>query len=153
MLKIKPYLQSPGYCGPASLKMVLEYFGIEKSERTLGKMTGCTKKAGTSALRIIEIAKQLGLKAFIKDFAEIEDIRKFIGKKIPVIVAWFSVDDGHYSVVVGIDNKTIYLQDPEIGKIRPIELKIFKRIWLDFHGDFLKAKEDIVIRRMIVIHK
>jgi len=153
MLKVKPYLQKPGFCGPTSLKMVLEYFGIKKSEEELAKLSGCTKSKGVEAENLLTAAKKLGLKGFIKDFSEISDIKKYLRKKIPVIVDWFSQDEGHYSVVVGIDKKYIYLQDPEIAKIRKIDLKTFKRIWFDFPGPFLKSKKEIIIRRLIVLYK
>ncbi len=55
MLPIKPFLQTSGLCGPACLKIALEYFGVKKTE-------------------------------------------KYIDKKIPVIVDWFSRNDRHYSV-------------------------------------------------------
>jgi len=74
-------------------------------------------------------------------------------RKIPVIVDWFSVDEGHYSAVVGINNKNIYLQDPELGKVRKLKINDFKRIWFDFPGEFLRSKKDIIIRRLIIIHK
>ena len=65
---------------------------------------------------------------------------------------WFSVDDGHYSVVIGMDKKFIYLNDPEWGKVRKLELKIFKRVWFDYKGDFPVSSRDFIIRRIMVIY-
>lgn len=131
--------------------MILHYYGIEKSEQELTKLTACKPSRGTSAESIVIAAKKLGFEAFYQDFSELKDVRKFLDKKVPVIVAWFSTDDGHYSIVTKIDKEKIYLQDPEIKKIRIMDLVTFKRVWFDFPGDFLKTKENIVIRRMIVI--
>lgn len=154
MLKLTPAKQTPGHCGPTSLKIVLGYYKIDKSETSLARLSGCAKTKGTSAAGILAAAKSLGLSGFIKDFANFQDLKKYVTeKKIPVIVDWFSLDEGHYSVVAGIDRKNIYLQDPQIGKIRTIELKTFKRIWFDFPGAFLRTKRDIIIRRIIVINK
>jgi len=154
MLKVKPFRQKTGFCGPASLKMVLDYFGVKKSERDLAKLTGCTKTKGVEAKNLLKAAEKLGFKGFIKDFSKIKDIKKYIlKKKIPVIVDWFSEDEGHYSVVAGIDNKNIYLQDPELGKVRKLKIHDFKRIWFDFPGRFLRSKNDIIIRRLIVIYR
>lgn len=154
LLKIKPYREKPGFCGPASLKMVLGYYGIEKGEKELGRITRCNSKLGTKASSIVRIAKKIGFRSLYKDYANFADIRKFVvEQKIPVIVDWFSEDNGHYSVVVGIDGRNIYLQDPELGALKIIDLKTFKRVWFDFEGDFLKSKRDIIIRRMIVIYK
>jgi len=154
MLRVKPYEQKyPGYCGPASLKMVLDFYDMKKSERELARLAKSTKVKGTSGENLVKAVRQLGFKAFLKDFAEISEIKKYvIGKKIPVMVNWFSRDDGHYSVVTGIDKKYIYLQDPELGEINKIELKKFKRIWFTFNGDYLRTRDDIIIRRMIIIN-
>lgn len=154
MLDVKPYRQKPGLCGPSSLKMVLDFFGIEKTETELAIMAGYTNQDGTKSEGLIKAAETLGLMAFQKDFSEIKDLKKnVIDKKIPVIVDWFSKDDGHYSVVVDIDDKNIYLQDPQLGELRTMDLETFKRVWFDFPGDYLKSKDDIIIRRIIVIRK
>lgn len=155
MLKVRHFRQQkPGFCGPASLKMVLEYYGSQKSEKELARLSGCTISKGVKAEGILEAAKKLGFKGFIKDFSDIKDLKKYVlKKKIPVIVNWFSIDEGHYSVVVDIDRENIYLQDPELKGIRTIKIKTFKRVWFDFPGDFLHSKDEIIIRRIIVIYK
>lgn len=81
---------------------------------------------------------------------------------MPVIVNWFTggrldyseseVADGHYSVVAGLDEKHIYLQDPEIGKIRKIKRDDFMKVWFDFKGEYIKPNE-LIIRQIIVIKK
>lgn len=154
MLNVKPYREKPGLCGPASLKMVLDFFGIEKTEEELAEMAGYIPAKGTTSEGIISAAEKLGLKAFQKDFSEIKDLKEYVvDKRIPIIVDWFSTDDGHYSVIVNIDDKNIYMQDPELGNLRILPLEAFKRVWFDFTGDYLKSKDDIIIRRMIVIYK
>ena len=154
MLKVKPFKQKTGFCGPASLKMVLDYFGVKKSEGNLAKLTGCTITKGVEAKNLLKVAKKSGFNGSIKDFSEIEDIKKYVQKKkIPVIVDWFSKDEGHYSVVVGIEKKNIYLHDPELGRMRKIDIETFKRVWFDFPGRFLRSKNEIIIRRIIAIYK
>lgn len=154
MLPIKPFRQTPAHCGPAALKMVLDYFGVEKSEADLAKMCGASARAGTSAEGIVAAAKKLGFKGSFKNLASVADIRRYVQKKkIPVIVDWFSTDDGHYSVVADIDDKSITLQDPELGGPRVLDLEIFRRVWFDFAGDYPRRQKDFVIRRMIVIEK
>ncbi len=153
MLRVKHFRQKPGYCGPASLKMVLSYFGVEKSEEELVRLSKCLKDKGAEAENLLKAAKKLGFKGFIKDYSDFKDVKKFLKKKIPVIVDWFSVDEGHYSVVVGVDDKKIYLHDPELGRLKVMRLKEFKTVWFDFPGPFLKSEKDLIIRRMIVIHR
>lgn len=154
MLAIKPYEQKKsGYCGPASLKMVLHFYGLEKSEEELGKICGVKKRLGMEAERFKKAARRFGFKILIKDFADFADINFYLKRKIPIIVDWFSKDDGHYSVVVGLDKKYIYLADPEFDKIRKMDKEIFKRVWFDFSGAYLRRKNDIIVRRIIVIYK
>jgi len=153
MLKIKSFRQKPGFCGPASLKMVLSYYKIEKSEKELVKITGCTAKKGTSANGILKAARMFGLKGFVKDFSNFNEIRYYLDRNIPVIIDWFSEDEGHYSVAVGINRKSIYFQDPELGRIRKMNLDLFKRVWFDFPGYFIKSNSKLILRRIIVIKK
>ncbi len=155
MLKVKPYKQTAGWssCGPASLKMVLDFYGVKESEKKLVKICGTTKKHGTRVEGFKKAAKYFGLKILVKDFSDFSDVDFYLRKKIPVIIDWFSVDEGHYSVAVGLDKKHIYLADPEFGKITKTAKEKFKRIWFDFPGDFLKQKNDLIIRRIIAIYK
>jgi predicted double-glycine peptidase len=152
LLRIKPFRQSRGECGPASLKMVLEYYGIIKSERELIKLTK-SDKTGTRAKNIILVAKSLGMKAYIKDNSNIKEISELVKKGIPVIVDWFSHDEGHYSVVVGIDKENIYILDPELGHIRAMKCATFIRTWFDFEGQYIKTSKELILRRIIVINK
>lgn len=154
MLKIKPFRQKPGFCGPAALKMVLDYYGISKSEKELAALSGATPTKGVGVQGLLKAAKKFGLRGLVKDFSEIRDIRGYVlKKKIPVIVDWWSVDEGHYSVVVDINKENIYLQDPEWGRVRAMKIQTFKRVWFDFPGDFLRSKIQLNIRRMLALYK
>lgn len=151
MLNVPPYRQSEAYCGPASLKMVLAFYGLEKSELALARLAGTKRRTGTPAAGLVKAAQTLGFEASVHDLAELKDIAAWLKKGVPVIVDWFSTDEGHYSVAVGMDRKQIHLVDPELGALRSVPLKDFYRIWFDFPGDYLKRKEDLVIRRMVVV--
>ena len=163
-LKIEPFQETlnAGMCGPASLKIVFDYFGINKNEKELAKLAGTTKSLGTNVDGLILAAKRSGFKISVKNNSSFVDIEKWLAKGVPPIVDWFTrgrqdysesdVADGHYSVVCGIDKKFIYLQDPEIGNIRKIEKDDFKRVWFDFAGEYIKPKE-LIIRQIIAIYK
>ena len=148
--------------GPASLKMIFDYYGIEKSEEEIAKLAGTTEDLGTDDEGIKKAAESLGFKVEIKNESSFEDIQDYLSKKIPVIVNWFTrgrinyddsqVPDGHYSVVVGLDEEFIYLQDPEIGKLRKIERDDFMKAWFDFTGEYIKPDE-LVVRQLIAISK
>lgn len=163
-LNLKPFQETPGmnYCGPASLKIVLDYYGSVKTEKELVRMAGWNKELGVDNQEIKKAAVILGFKVKIKNNSNYRDIQNWLNKGVPVIVNWFTrgrsdysdsaTADGHYSVVVGLDDKFIYLQDPEIGKIRKIKRCDFMKVWFDFKGECIK-KNELIIRQIIAIYK
>lgn len=164
ILKVKPFQETlhADMCGPASLKIVLGSCGVDKTEKELAKMGGWRKGLGVDDKGIKKSAEKLGFKVIIKNNSSFKDIEKWLAVGVPIIVDWFSrgrndypeseTADGHYSVTIGLDDKFIYLQDPEIGKMRKIKREDFMRVWFDFKGEYLKPNE-LVIRQIIVIHK
>lgn len=153
MLNVKSFRQQSGRCGPAVLKMVFEYYGRKMAEIELAKLTKCDPAQGVAGEVLVSTAKKLGFKAELKNGATFKEIENYVKiKKIPVIVDWFSGDDGHYSVVVDIDKKFIYLQDPELGRVRKMDRRTFQRVWFDFEPNYLKSPNDIIIRRLIALH-
>ena len=61
--------------------------------------------------------------------------------------------DGHLSVVVGLDGEHIYLQDPEIGKLRKIARSDFMKVWFDFTGEYINLPDEMIVRQVIAIRK
>lgn len=165
LLPVKSFQETlhGGYCGPASLKMVLDYYGVSRTEEELAKLCGITVDLGTNDQSLKRVAEKFGFEVKIKNFSSFEDIKEWLNKKVPVIVDWFTrgradydeseVADGHYSVVVGLDEEFIYLQDPEIGKLRKIKREDFMRVWFDFTGEYIKSWEEMIIRQIIAIYK
>lgn len=151
MIKIKPFSQSPGMCGPASLKMVLSYYNISASESAIAKAAGASRGGGVSAMGLIRAAKKFGFKPYFKKNSTISDLEYFVKKGIPVIVDWFLEDDGHYSVVVDINKKNIMLLDPALGRKRTMPREKFLRVWFDFPGNFIKNSEDLILRAILVL--
>jgi len=164
MLKIKPFQETlnAGMCGPASLKIVFDYYGVKKSEKELAKLCKHNKDSGVDDEKMKKTAESLGFKVKIKNNSSFKDIKRWLDKKVPVIVDWITrgrqdypeseVAEGHCSVVAGLDDKYIYLQDPEIGKIRKLKRSDFMKVWFDFKGEHIKADE-LVIRQIIAIYR
>lgn len=151
MIKLNVFKQKTDYtCGPSCLKMVFDYFGLKLTEEQIAKLAGTTVD-GTAPEKLVSCSNKLGFEAHYKVNSSISDIKKFLNKRVPVIVDWFSVDEGHYSVVVGMDSQNIYLADPEFGKIKSMKLNDFYRVWFDFSGDFIRSIKDVRPREMIVI--
>lgn len=148
-------------CGPASLKIVLGYLGVEKEEQELAVLVGKTD-LGTNDAGIKQAAESLGFNVVIKNESSFADLQEWLNKGIPPIVNWFTrgrsdytdseVADGHYSVVSGLDESNIYLQDPETGKERIIKRADFMRVWFDYTGEFIKPDE-LILRQLIAIYR
>lgn len=149
-------------CGPASLKIVLDYYGVNELEDKLTQLCKSKKGLGVNDKGIKTATEKLGFKAVIKNNSSFKDIEKWLKKETPVIVDWFtkgridygdsSTADGHYSVVMGLDDNFIYLQDPELGAMRKIERNNFMRVWFDFTGKNINP-EGLIIRQIIAIYK
>lgn len=135
-LKVTHHRQLPGFCGPASLKMALSYFGHNFSEQQLAKWSKATAKEGTEHGGMVEAAKKAGAEVRAKEGGTIEDLEKYVNQlRLPVIVGWFDHDDDHYSVVVKVTGKWLYLADPQMRKTRRFAKGFFPKIWFDFVGD------------------
>jgi predicted double-glycine peptidase len=151
-----------GTCGPASLKMVLAYYGVEKEEAELVRMCRTDPRVGTDDDGIRRAAEALGFVVKIKNESSIADVEKYLRRGIPLLVNWFSrgrpdyglseVADGHYSVVVGLDKEHIYLQDPEIGRLRTLGIPDFLRVWFDFKGEQVESWSDMIVRQLIAVY-
>lgn len=165
LLPVKPFQETlhASMCGPASLKMVLAYHGIERTEAELAKLCGTDPYLGTSGEDIKRAAESLGLNVEIKNNSTFKDIQSWLDKKVPVIVNWFTrgrtdyseeeVPDGHLSVVVGLDDEYIYIQDPEIGKLRKIARDDFMKVWFDFAGEYINSWDEMIVRQLVAIQK
>ena len=150
-----------GMCGPASLKIILDYYGLVKSEKELAELMEATA-LGTDDQSIARTAVSLGYRAEVKNESDFSDIEAWLLKGVPVIVDWFSrgridyslsaIADGHYSVIIGLNDDHIYLQDPEIGGLREISRNDFMKVWFDFKGEHPVADE-FILRQLIAIYK
>lgn len=165
LLPVKPFQETlhGGFCGPASLKMVLDYYGVKQEEDRLAQLCGKDSVLGVDALSIKKVAEKYGFTVEIQNNSSYQDITNWLSQKVPLIVNWMSrgridypesaVPDGHYSVVVGLDQNQIYLQDPEIGHLRTVSRYDFMRSWYDFTGDCINSWNEIILRQLIAIYK
>jgi len=135
---LKPFRQTPGLCGPASLKILLTHYGKEYTEAELTNLCNATADDGTDHVGMMRAAEALGHKPIAMSNASIKDIQWFIDQDVPVIIGWWSTwgDEGdHYSVVYDIDKGQIMMMDPELDSgIRAMPIAEFEKVWYDFDG-------------------
>jgi len=110
-------------CGAKSLQCVFAYYGLDAREDHIMHYAHTNSKDGTSIDNLVKTAKHYGFKAESRSL-NIDDIKQFINKGIPIIVDiqahpdkkllhwdrdW---KDGHYVVVIGYNQHYLYFEDP-----------------------------------------
>ena len=126
------YKQETKYtCGPASMRMVLQEFGIKKTEVQLTRAMKCTKRWGTKHKSFPPIAEQYHLNYLVKRNGSIDNLREFRKRGYDIIVCYFHLKarTGHYAVIKKIEGDHIHLYDPDYGHDRKLSVTFFGRIW------------------------
>ena len=137
--------------GPTSLQAVLAYYGTNVNLDQLINTTNTTLENGTIPDNIAQAARQNGFNAQIQENMTLQDLQQNINNGTPVIIycqAWRSnttnlnenwsndTMDGHYMVVIGIDNQNVYFEDPAIlGSRGYITDQEFLDRWHDQYTD------------------
>ncbi|MFA6533610.1 MAG: papain-like cysteine protease family protein [Patescibacteria group bacterium] len=162
MIKLKIFKQSYGFCGPACFKMVMDYYGVKQSEMYWARLTAMEIKNGKVNRNegcpddkfVVAVAK-IGFKGFCKDNSSIVEVKKFIKKKVPVIVNWFSPEQGaHFSVVVGLEKDKIFLADPYLGKVIKLTVESFADRWFDHMPYPIKSLRQFKwVRRICAVYR
>jgi hypothetical protein len=148
LLPVGTYRQTAGFCGPAALKIVLDYYQIPATEKKLAQLCRTTK-AGTTPQNIVNAAQKIGLSAYQKENMAIEEVKKIVKSGIPVI-ANFQLKpkkgEGHYAAIMGYGKDTFIFSDPQEDRgYREVKIKDFMKLWYEL--------EDQTVRQGIVIGK
>lgn len=140
---------TPYSCGASALQAVLHYYGIESREDSLMRECRTTEKDGTRPEDILRVAQKHGLRAVMKEGLSLNDLEIALWEKIPVIAAiqawtaetgpkfsWAKAwENGHYVIVLGMDDKNIYVEDPSLlGSRGMLPRREFLDRWHDYQG-------------------
>ena len=130
-----PYVyQGPTYlCGPASLSMVLNYWGHNVTMEGIASQIYDPQKRLTTMDNMTLYPQTLGFNTESTE-GSISYIEINIQKGIPLIVLQkLSLQDsyGHYRVVVGYNakNNTLIVFDPILGKNYLLSYNVFMELW------------------------
>ena len=142
--------QSTEYsCGASALQAVLSYWGKDLGEQELMKLLHTSPKTGTYVGDIVRVARGLGFTAEVRENLTLGDLQAALEKGMPVIVcgqAWRSREDsdtsvqedwedGHYIVVLGMDKRYVYYQDPFIKRGKGfVSHRLFEQSWHNVRG-------------------
>jgi predicted double-glycine peptidase len=135
-------------CGASAAKSILLYYGIPSEEKEVIKTFGTSDSLGTSPEQMVAGFSRFGLNAMVKENAEIDDIISNLENGFPTLVAiqaWLvnyppkdwanNWEDGHWLIVIGIDENKIYFEDPSLlGARGYLTIEEFKMRWHDYTG-------------------
>ncbi|OGC44337.1 hypothetical protein A2V54_03070 [candidate division WWE3 bacterium RBG_19FT_COMBO_53_11] len=146
VLPVGTFRQTAGFCGPAALKIVLDYYQYPLTEKALARLCQTTQ-AGTDPQKMVEAAQKVGLQSYQKENMTAEEVKKIVKSGIPVI-ANFQLKpkkgEGHYAVIIGYHKDGFILSDPQEDRgYREIKIKDFMKLWYEL--------EDQTVRQGIIV--
>lgn len=149
VLPVMAYRQSVPYsCGPAALKIVLEFLGTSLSEKELMRRAKTTFKNGTDPINLVLAVKTLGYKVVWKQNWTANEVKKMILDGQPIICNFQftpKYGEGHYAVIIGFTkNREFILADPAFNDgFRKIKINKFMKQWYELEDG--TRREGIVI--------
>jgi len=125
------------WCGPASLTMVLNYWGDPVNQSEVGSAVD-PEHYGTGSLDLISFLESRGYVVydFNRDSLEyrssaMDELKIWVSHDYPIVVSqwtYFPGKSGHYRVVVGYDTESIFVRDPNSGSIA-FSIETFLELW------------------------
>ncbi len=118
-------------CALASIRMVLEFYGVELTEEEISHVLSVSKETGAANHELVTTAQHHGFFTYVNENTTTREIKKFIKQGVPVIIDYLEPeeDEGHYAVAVDISAGKIVLQDPWFGPGFTLPLDEFVRRW------------------------
>lgn len=140
-------------CGPATLSMMLSWYGINVSQGELGnRMRPYQNPQGDNddktifTYEFVDWAKEYDMQALGRVNGDIELLKKFTANGIPVVVkTWLNPgeDIGHFRVIRGFDEeKGVIIQDDSYhGPNKRIPYYDFLTMWQPFNYNYMVVYE------------
>ncbi len=133
-------------CGAAVMLSVLSYWQVyDGPESSLYSVLGTTEQNGTDSAKMQSYAASLGLESTLATGQTFQNLREKLQAGYSIILdfqAWAEVqapdwrnrwEDGHYGVLVGMDQEYLYFMDPSsMGGHAYISLNEFMDRWHDY---------------------
>jgi len=131
-----PYIRQadPYWCGPASLSMVLNYWGYEINQSEVAAHVYNPKSKLTFISNMTEFPREIGFYSEVVSPANIGLLKSYLHEGIPLIVLQkFSYENtyGHFRVVIGYNDKerTVITHDPILGENYTLSYESFSKLW------------------------
>lgn len=96
------------------------------------RQMGTKPHIGTAPSGLRKALDLLGVNFIETENATMSDMKEFLRKRLPVIVAWNYENDGHYSVISDLRKDGIMrLIEPYRGKVIRMSTPRFLKLWRD----------------------
>jgi len=134
-------------CGASSFQAVMSYYGKNSVECDLRMMLNTTPTHGTYPWDMVRVAKHQGFDAEWKENLTLNDLESALRQGTPVIIDGQRFQDqnstwentwswGHYMVVIGLDDRHVYLEDPFLlGSRLEMTREDFVASWHDYETE------------------
>lgn len=145
----KHVYQTFNNCGPATLSMILAWYGVNVSQKELGdKMRPYQNPKGDNDDKTIfthefaDWAQRYGLRSVSRVNGSIELLKLFIANDIPIVVkTWLRTNEdiGHFRIVRGFDeSKQVIIQDDSFeGPNKRFAYYDFLSMWQPFNFAYI----------------
>src|SRR5689334_1693993 len=146
-------------CGASALRAVLSYWGSEVDEADLMALLHTNSEVGTYPEGIAKGARSLGFDAEVVENLTVDELERLTVDGYPVIAlaqVWLSErdagralekiwDNGHYIVVIGVDQDHVYFQDPFIHMSKAfVPRRTFEAHWHQVMGGDLERNPKLI---------
>mgnify|MGYP001569020085 FL=1 len=127
-------VQKPDYCGPASLAMIFNFYGLNVSQDEIAREIFSPELKGTLSLEIVSYAFKKGFDADVYG-GSMADLRSKLEAGFPLIVSHKAEKNDkrvHYLVVFGFDDaKEVFYgySDTKNGQAHAIDYRKFLKHW------------------------
>ena len=126
--------QKPDYCGPASLAMIFNFYGLNVSQDEIASEIFSPELKGTLSLEMVSYAFKKGFDADVYN-GSMADLRSKLEAGFPLIVSHKAEKNDkrvHYLVVFGFDDaKEVFYgySDTKNGPAQAIDYRKFLKHW------------------------
>jgi ABC-type bacteriocin/lantibiotic exporter with double-glycine peptidase domain len=118
-------------CGAAALAMVLRYWSEDVTQDDVARALVRPELRGIAGSKLAEFARSRGFEA-VAYRGDMAQLRDFVGKGRPLIVAWHLGGTRYHDVVVtGFDDerRAVLVNDPAAGPSRAVSVVSFEKRW------------------------
>ncbi len=118
-------------CGPAVARIILNYYGTNKSIRQLVRELRATRH-GTSNGSIRNLLRRHDIKFYEHQNTSLKKMKKCLQKNIVLVAYWIPRHkESHYSIVKKITREQINFHDTWFGSSHSYSLPYFEKNWRD----------------------